>query len=120
VLQGVKVLAIDQTADERTDKPAIARAVTLEVDINAAQKLALASAVGNLSLMLRRAGDANSDHSSRRVTLGDLFGTSATATPESRFATIGVRRAGKRDDVSVPMEDIDSTVGTSARGRGRP
>src|SRR6476620_3941636 len=32
VLQSIKVLAIDQTADERTDKPAIARAVTLEVN----------------------------------------------------------------------------------------
>ena len=28
VLQNVKVLAIDQIADERTDKPSIARAVT--------------------------------------------------------------------------------------------
>ena len=34
VLQNVKVLAIDQIADERADKPSIARAVTLEVDID--------------------------------------------------------------------------------------
>jgi len=118
VLQSVKVLAIDQTADERADKPAIARAVTLEVDVNSAQKLALASAVGSLSLMLRRAGEAGSEQS-RRVTLGDLLGNSAPVAPESKFATIGVRRAGKRDDVSVPMEDSDTTVGAAARGRGR-
>ena len=47
VLQNVKVLAIDQIADERTDKPSIARAVTLEVDATDAQKLALAATVGN-------------------------------------------------------------------------
>ena len=61
VLQNVKVLAIDQTADERADKPSIARAVTLEVDTPAAQKLALASTIGSLSLMLRRAGEASAE-----------------------------------------------------------
>ena len=116
VLQSVKVLAIDQTADERTDKPAIARAVTLEVDVNSAQKIALASAVGSLSLMLRRAGEATADNS-RRVTLGDLLGNTTPAATESRFATIGVRRAGKRDDVSVPIEEIETTVGTRAGAR---
>ena len=118
VLQNTRVLAIDQTADERTDKPAIARAVTLEVEVGSAQKLALASSVGTLSLMLRRAGEATSEQS-RRVTIGDLLGSSAPAAPESRFATIGVRRAGKRDDVSVPMEDSDATVGAAVRGHGR-
>ena len=118
VLQSVKVLAIDQTADERTDKPTIARSVTLEVDVNSAQKLALASSVGTLSLMLRRAGEANSEQA-RRVTMGDLLGTSApVAAPESKFATIGVRRGSKRDDVSVPMEEY-STVGAAVRGHGR-
>lgn len=117
VLQNTKVLAIDQTADERTDKPSVARAVTLEVDVASAQKLALASAVGSLSLMLRKAGETTSE-SSRRVTLGDLLGNSAPVQPESRYATVGVRRAGKRDDVSVPMEDAGTTVGAGARGRG--
>jgi pilus assembly protein CpaB len=118
VLQSVKVLAIDQTADERADKPAIARSVTLEVDVNSAQKLALASSVGTLSLMLRRAGEAGSEQA-RRVTMGDLLGTSApAAAPESKFATIGVRRGSKRDDVSVPMEEY-STVGAAVRGHGQ-
>ena len=71
VLQNVKVLAIDQVADERTDKPSIARAVTLEVNATDAQKLALAATVGTLSLMLRRAGEAKAADT-RRVTLGDL------------------------------------------------
>jgi pilus assembly protein CpaB len=54
VLQNVKVLAIDQIADERAEKPSIAKAVTLEVEVTAAQKLALAATVGTLSLALRR------------------------------------------------------------------
>jgi pilus assembly protein CpaB len=120
VLQSVKVLAIDQIADERTDKPAIARAVTLEVNATDAQKISLAASVGSMSLMLRRAGEAKAADT-RRVTLGDLSNGGAPAVTDQgeapRFVTIGVRRAGKRDDVSVPIEDASSTVGTAARGR---
>src|SRR5439155_21060636 len=57
VLQNTKVLAIDQIADDRTDKPSIVKAVTLEVDTAAAQKLSLAASIGTLSLMLRKAGE---------------------------------------------------------------
>lgn len=117
VLQGVKVLAIDQTADDRTDKPAIARAVTLEVNTGDAQKLALSATVGTLSLMLRRAGEAKAADT-RKVTLSDLANSGGPATladdrEAPRFATVGVRRAGRRDDVSVPVEDTDATVGVS-------
>lgn len=118
VLQSIKVLAVDQTADERTDKPAIARAVTLEVNSADAQKLALASTVGTLSLMLRRAGEAKSADT-RRVTLGDLANGGAPQVEQGeapRFTTVGVRRAGKRDDVSVPIEDAGSTLGAGGRG----
>jgi pilus assembly protein CpaB len=123
VLQGVKVLAIDQMADERADKPAIARAVTLEVDSNDAQRIALASQIGTMSLMLRRAGEATAAET-RRVTISDLtYSNTPAAQPEPeeqpRFATVGVRRAGKRDDVSVPIEDALTTIGGAARGRAR-
>jgi pilus assembly protein CpaB len=119
VLQNIKVLAIDQVADERADKPSIARAVTLEVNSMDAQRVALAATVGTLSLMLRRAGEAKAAET-RRVLLGDLAngGTPAAEQGEvPRFANIGVRRAGRRDDVSVPIEDANSTVGAATRGR---
>lgn len=120
VLQNVKVLAIDQIADERTDKPSIARAVTLEVNATDAQKVALAATVGNLSLMLRRAGEAKAADT-RRVTLGDLGNGMPSAAVDQqevpRFRSVGVRRGGKRDDVSVPIEDAHATVGAAARER---
>jgi pilus assembly protein CpaB len=47
VLQNVRVLAIDQLADERMEKPAVVKAVTLEVDVAGAQKLSLAASVGS-------------------------------------------------------------------------
>src|SRR5918998_4292481 len=56
LLQNVKVLAADQSADDRTDKPSVVKAVTLEVSTTQAQKITLASTLGTLSLVLRPAG----------------------------------------------------------------
>ncbi len=71
VVEDVRVLAIDQLADERTDKPSVVKAVTLEVNVTDGQKVALAATVGTLSLLLRKAGElAGGD--TRRVTTADL------------------------------------------------
>ncbi len=71
LLQYAKVLAIDQVANERQDKPAVARAVTLELNIQQAQKVILAQGVGRLSLILRQTGGPSASPSGR-VTAGDL------------------------------------------------
>jgi hypothetical protein len=63
--------------------------------------------------MLRRAGEEKAADT-RRVTLTDLLqggGSPNLAEEAPRFATVGVRRAGRRDDVSVPVEDAGATVG---------
>jgi pilus assembly protein CpaB len=109
ILQGIKVLAIDQTADERADKPAIARAVTLEVDTSAAQKIALAAAIGSLSLMLRKAGEVKGE-ATRRISLGDLLGNDKAMPEDAKFATIRVHRPAKKDDYSVPAEGSSSSA----------
>jgi pilus assembly protein CpaB len=57
VPQNTRVLAVDQTADERAIKATVAKSVTLKVDTVDAQKLWLASSVGSLSLLLRKAGE---------------------------------------------------------------
>jgi pilus assembly protein CpaB len=103
VIQNARVLAIDQLADERADKPSVAKAVTLEVDVASGQKLALASTVGTLSLMLRKAGEL-AETMSRRVTLADL-GHAADPVRDLHFVTVGVTRASKRQDYSVPVEN---------------
>jgi pilus assembly protein CpaB len=107
VLQNARVLAIDQIADERTDKPAVVKSVTLEVDVIGAQKLSLAASVGNLSLILRKAGEANSEYT-RRITLSDL-GTPSTPVAQapkgkSGLTTVAVQRAAIREEYSVPIE----------------
>lgn len=71
LLQYAKVLAVDQVANERQDKPAVARAVTLELNIQQAQKVILAQGIGRLSLILRQTGGPTASPSVR-VTAGDL------------------------------------------------
>jgi pilus assembly protein CpaB len=71
LLQNVKVLAIDQTADDRSEEAEVVKAVTLEVATVDAQKLTLAAGVGQLSLALREAA-SNEGEITQRVTIGDL------------------------------------------------
>lgn len=71
LLQGVRVVAIDQTADDRTDQPSVVRTVTFEVTTDEAQKLTLAANIGTLSLALRNIGAGNLEKTDR-VTIVDL------------------------------------------------
>lgn len=106
VLQNARVLAVDQTADERADKPTLVKAVTLEVDTVGAQKLSLAASVGSLSLILRKSGEANAEYT-RRITLSDLDSTSTPVARErkiSNLTTVSVTRASTRQDYNVPIE----------------
>jgi pilus assembly protein CpaB len=70
LLQNVRVLAIDQIAD-RSGQAKPAKAVTIEVTTEDAQKVALGSVVGQLSLALRQAGSLDIAES-RRIGLDDL------------------------------------------------
>ena len=109
VLKNTRVLAVDQLADERSDKPSVAKAVTLEVDIAGAQKLSLASQVGTLALALRKAGDQDST-ASRPITLADLLNSRSSDDPDDhgKFATISVTRAMNKTIYSVLKDGGDS------------
>jgi pilus assembly protein CpaB len=100
LLQNVRVLAVDQTID-RTRQIKPARAVTLEVDLEQAQKLTLAASVGQLSLALRKAGStARADI--KRSELSDLprqplvpqavVETAKSETPQAVVVTRGTDR----------------------------
>jgi pilus assembly protein CpaB len=105
VLQNIRVLAIDQSADVRSSKPLVAKAVTVEVDLVEAQKLSLSSSVGTLSLLLRKAGEQVAE-GTRRITLDDIFKNflPAAGSAEQRAVTVAVTRGSKREEYSVPKE----------------
>lgn len=54
LLTNVQVLAIDQIANDKTDKPKVSRTATLAVTLGDAQRLTLATRMGTLSLALRQ------------------------------------------------------------------
>ena len=102
VLQNVRVLAVDQMADERANKAAVAKSVTLEVSTVEAQKVWLASSVGTLSLLLRKAGEV-AEGKTRKVTLNDLSSNEPTAT-EGATTTVVVTRPSAKQSYTVPVE----------------
>ena len=110
VLQNTRVLAVDQTADDRAAKATVAKSVTLEVDTVDAQKLWLASSVGSLSLLLRKAGET-AETRTRKITLKDLAGLGKGGST----TTVVVTRVTAKQSYTVPVEgsdgDADATVG---------
>ena len=107
LLQDVKVIAIDQLSSEQKDRPTVAKAVTLEVTPYQAQKISLATNVGHLSLILRKAGDSNVVQD-RRVTESDLTVTEPRSQKEPppppagpAFSDVTIMRNLKSQDYKV-------------------
>jgi pilus assembly protein CpaB len=124
LLQHLKVLAVDQFASERQEQPTVAKAVTIEVTPEQAQKLLLATNIGKLSLILRRPEEANAD-SGRRVTERDLGRIDArtaevarpppppppplpavvASAPPANTAKVAIVRNNKREEYTVRRFD---------------
>lgn len=82
VVENVQVLAIDQLADDSKTEPKVGKTATLQVTPVDAQKLALATQVGTLSLSLRNV-QSKFEAARTVVTTADLGG---------RGRSIGIRR----------------------------
>ena len=89
ILQSARVLAIDQITGERTEQATVAKAVTLEVSGEDAQKILLATSVGRLSLILRQPEEVNADPV-RRVTERDLSPAAVEVKPVAPAAVVRV------------------------------
>ncbi len=114
LLQSVKVLAVDQEANEKSQKPVVAKAVTLEVTPHQAQKLTLAAQVGYLSLALRK--DTNVEAAPlTTVNLRDLrpyvepviaFNKPVeNVAPRLRVTQVNIVRGFKATIETVPVEE---------------
>jgi len=130
ILQNVRVLGIDQLADDRTEQAVVAKAVTLEVSTVDAQRVALASNVGQLSLALRPAG-ATERSITQRISDDDLgapnfpASLSTASSPGSApgLVTGSISRSGKvtvtrqvhRTEYTVSPEPMKSRFGTRNR-----
>jgi pilus assembly protein CpaB len=118
VLQNARVLAVDQTADDRAAKATVAKSVTLEVNTVEAQKVWLASSVGNLSLLLRKAGET-AETKTRKITLSDLGSNEAIDTGKAETTTIVVTRPAAKQEYTVPVEGKTAKGDLAATGDAR-
>jgi pilus assembly protein CpaB len=71
LMQNVKVLGVDQEADQKADKPLVVKAATFEATTEEAQKLVLASRIGELSMALRGVAALNLEKV-KRIGIADL------------------------------------------------
>lgn len=108
ILQNVVVRGIDQIADEDRNKPEVVKSVTVEVNPEDAQKLALAQQVGQLSLALRNVA-TNDAAKTRSVRVRDLVSepaptpnqvTEATQRPVRQPPSVVVRRGVQSQTVT--------------------
>jgi pilus assembly protein CpaB len=118
ILQHIKVLAIDQVAGERQERPTVAKAVTVEVTPEQALKILLATNVGRLSLILRQSAEVAMAPDAR-ITDKDLYEGEPVEAPKAPVAApakapdpppppttrkITVVRAMKGEVYDVPLD----------------
>ncbi|GGJ41505.1 Flp pilus assembly protein CpaB [Sphingopyxis bauzanensis] len=92
VLEKIRVIAIDQVADNKATDPKVAKTATLEVDAVGAQKIALAQEVGTVSLALRNVTSVE-DGANMTVTQQDL-GSGWRSAPSRRAQNASPGLAG--------------------------
>ena len=128
LLEHVKVLAIDQVASEGEGQPTVAKAVTVEVTKEQAQKILLATNIGKLSLILARPLESNPDPN-RRVSEKDIGRTisepvrpptppppappPAAPVVPSNTVKITIVRNGETKEYSVLRSDVTNGRRTS-------
>jgi len=125
LLQNVRVLAIDQQAKNPDGTPKVGRTATFEVAPLDAQKLALGSQTGSLSLVLRKPGETNNPVV-ETISMNDLrynmyAGAHSSAPRRSSGISTGVRKAAPRAPDKPSVEIYRGTQSNSYKvgGYGR-
>ncbi|WP_170363423.1 Flp pilus assembly protein CpaB [Ruegeria arenilitoris] len=101
ILQNIRVIGVDQTADEDVDQPGIARTVTVEVTPDQGQRLALAQKAGQLSLSLRSL-QIQEDKPLEAIRLSDILLEKSPVAEGAPKPIVKVRR-GTTDVQEVPV-----------------
>ena len=111
IMRDVRVLAIDQIADETTQGALLANAATLEVTQEQAQKLSLAAKVGSMDLVLRpmRIDEPIIDERSSPVKVTDLTTDNSIAKDEKEDVKKTASRVYRPIKRSNPAPKPDPT-----------
>ncbi len=101
---GIRIIAINQSADEDTSGPTIAKTVTVEVDPKQIAALAQAQATGRLSLSLVGADDETVT-ADVQINQRELLGIQeqvVVEAPKEKVCTIRTRRGAEMVDIPIP------------------
>ena len=108
VLQNLRILAVGQKMEEKDGKAIQVPTVTVSITPEEAEKLALASNVGTLQLLLRGAKD-NAPASTRGASTANLLSGSGTVATVVRSRPVRVREA-------VPIRENENLTITVIKG----
>jgi pilus assembly protein CpaB len=100
ILQNVRVIGVDQLANEEENTPVVARTVTVEVSPENSQKLALAQSAGTLSLTLRTL-DSVVDKPLDSIRLSDILQEKSPVEEVEQKSRIKIRRANEVEEVEL-------------------
>lgn len=107
ILEGISLIAIDQTVDSDRTAPTVARTVTVEVSPKDAAALALAQSTGKLSLSLLGIADT-AQVGQVEIDRNELLGIEAAAPVQMEQkveCTIRTRKAGEITVIAIPCPD---------------
>lgn len=102
---GVKLIAVDQSADGNTNQALIARTVTVAVTPQQVASLAQAQTTGRLSLSLVGSSDdtvAEAIEVDQRTLLGITAAQAPQAAPEQQVCTIRTRKGAEVVEIPIP------------------
>jgi len=132
VVQNARVLGIDLNADPTSNKPASPNTATIEVSVEQSQKLSIAATLGELSLALRRNGEATVANAPPLRTADFLAGSGGgrpaaggpvRSAPRSYSAILIIEgepakrtRAPKRTAAAAPAAPATTTADQPATG----
>ena len=106
IMDGIALIAIDQSANSQTQAPTVAKTVTVAVSPLTVAALAQAQSTGKLLLSLRGVNDETNSENIE-VTQNDLLGrveTQAVVQEEKKVCTIKTRKGA--EVIQVPIEVV--------------
>lgn len=114
LLQNVRVLAINQNADQKNANPIDGRTATLELDPVDAQKLALAQSTGDLNFTLRAAGSQDVAPA-RRIVESELVSDAAVYKPADNQNAL----TAAQDALNKRISDLEAKLQADEAARAQ-
>ena len=116
VLTDIRVVAIDQTVNDQDKKPITGKTATFEVTSKQAEAIEVAKLIGNLSIVLRSAGDPEGKDGAKQTVAGPTWDSDVSPLlkrPDrgsGGVASVTILRGNARDG--------DGSAGTATGGLG--